>query len=189
MKKVDLDWFMARATPEPNSGCWIWMGATRKSTSGEHGKLTLMQKNILAHRLSYETFVGPIPPGLVVRHKCDIGVCVNPEHLEIGTQADNLRDMYERKRNNNPKGESVGAAKLTERQVLEISSILRMGTYETLAELGARYGVGDSIIASIRDGKKWKHLNLPTSDLSPNQRRSEGAKKRWARQRARQSCT
>lgn len=79
--------------------CWIWI----KSTDG-HGYGTLASANNgspkKAHRVSYTLFVGEIPNGNIVRHKCDIPSCVNPDHLEIGTQADNMQDASKRGRLN-----------------------------------------------------------------------------------------
>nr|MBA3891683.1 HNH endonuclease [Gemmatimonadaceae bacterium] len=76
------------------ASCWIWIGA--KNPAG-YGQLRIKSamggfRISLAHRLSYELYVGPIPTGLVVMHSCDTPSCVNPAHLSVGTQADNLRD-------------------------------------------------------------------------------------------------
>lgn len=76
--------------------CWPWRGATVRGT---HGHVRLDDGSLVyAHRRSFEIHNGAIPEGLVVRHKCDFGLCVNPDHLEIGTQADNVRDMVDRGR-------------------------------------------------------------------------------------------
>lgn len=80
------------------SGCWNWTG----STSRGYGQLSKGWKKApyKAHRLSYELFVGAIPDGLVIRHKCDNPRCANPSHLEIGTQQDNVTDRVVRGRGN-----------------------------------------------------------------------------------------
>lgn len=74
--------------PEPMSGCWLWLG--KLSASG-YGNVTHGGRNLMAHRLAYETFVGPIPSGLELDHLCVTPCCVNPDHLEPVTQAENLR--------------------------------------------------------------------------------------------------
>lgn len=78
-----------KAFPEPNSGCWLWMGAV---TSKGYGHLWVDGKDVLAHRESYERKHGPIPPGLQGRHMCATRLCVNPDHIQPGTQSDNEAD-------------------------------------------------------------------------------------------------
>lgn len=75
--------------------CWPF------NRSSRHAYISVDGASVGAHRVSYVMHHGPIPEGMVVRHRCDNPPCVNPAHLEIGTQADNVRDMYERGRNNN----------------------------------------------------------------------------------------
>jgi hypothetical protein len=88
--------------PEPNIGCWLWLGYLRNSGYGligvgsqTDGSRTMQS----VHKAAYETFIGPVPVGMVVRHKCDVKICVNPDHLAIGTQAQNLAEMVARGRN------------------------------------------------------------------------------------------
>ena len=77
--------FLAKFIPEPNSGCWLWHGAYVTMGYGWF-------QNEMAHRASYMMHVGPIPKSLYVLHKCDVKECVNPEHLFVGTQKENLVD-------------------------------------------------------------------------------------------------
>jgi hypothetical protein len=80
--------------PSRNAGvCWNWQGATMKNGYGE---FHLHGSSVYAHRISYIIFYGEIPEGLLVRHKCDNKLCVNPKHLELGTHSDNLIDSYTR---------------------------------------------------------------------------------------------
>ena len=88
--KEDLDKkFWSRV--QRGAGCWLWIGA--KSDMG-YGAVRLGKLVAKASRVSYEIAHGPIPPGLVVRHTCDTPACVNPAHLVTGTQADNIRDRW-----------------------------------------------------------------------------------------------
>jgi hypothetical protein len=77
------------------ASCWIWGGV--RGTNG-YGTIKKKSKAIRAHRASYELFVGPIPDGMHVLHKCDNPLCVNPEHLFVGTHIDNMRDMEKKGR-------------------------------------------------------------------------------------------
>ena len=69
----------AKSIPEPNSGCWIWIGALRK---GDYGQIVIDGKKKLAHRISYEIHKGPIPEGMELDHICRMHQCINPDHLE-----------------------------------------------------------------------------------------------------------
>ena len=80
---------------EKTPSCWIWTG---KRIKGGYGQMNRHGRSVLAHRFSFELANGLIPEGLLVRHSCDNPSCVNPEHLLIGTQKDNIRDCIERSR-------------------------------------------------------------------------------------------
>jgi hypothetical protein len=86
--------------------CWLWTGG---KTGAGYGAFKMNSKVVAAHRAAYEFYVGPIPRGLLVRHLCDNPLCVNPEHLATGRDADNVRDRVEA-------GRTVPRAKLTEDQ-------------------------------------------------------------------------
>lgn len=75
------------------SGCWLWHGNT--SHNG-YGKFKVNSIQLRAHRFSYDTFVGPIPAGLHVLHTCDTRNCVNPAHLTAGSNADNIKDRWDK---------------------------------------------------------------------------------------------
>lgn len=91
--------FLAKADRRDASGCWLWTGTTNASNGGmRYGMFRMRKKMVRANRASYMLFKGEIPQGLVVRHTCDNTLCVNPQHLIVGTASDNQRDCRDRKR-------------------------------------------------------------------------------------------
>ena len=97
----------ARSIPEPNSGCWLWLGRVYESRPGhEYGTFYVKGRKTSVHRASYEAYREQIPSGMVCRHRCDNSLCVNPHHLEIGTQADNVADMFARGRSHHQGNEA-----------------------------------------------------------------------------------
>jgi HNH endonuclease len=86
------------STPEPNTGCWLWTGYQMQGRL-RYGVLHSDGKVRKAHRLSYETFVGPIPSGKIIMHRCDTPECINPQHLSVGTNMENLHDCLNKNRN------------------------------------------------------------------------------------------
>lgn len=87
---TDLSRFEEKFIPVPEAGCWIWTAATN---SMGYGRMVFNGPARLAHRISYQLYRGPIPDGMCVCHKCDTPLCVNPDHLFLGTFSDNARDM------------------------------------------------------------------------------------------------
>lgn len=137
---------MDKVSPEPNSGCWLWIGAVNEFGYGVTGKGR-------AHRISYEQHKGVIPAGLCILHKCDVPSCVNPDHLFAGTKRDNLVDMYRKGRGRPPRGEGCHNHRLTEAQVCEIRSSDKSARF-----LGAKYGVSHTAIIRIKSRRKWAHV-------------------------------
>lgn len=91
------DRFDDKWTPEPNTGCWLWLAAGGRGGYGVI-KLPHSKKNSSAHRVAFELYVGPVPPGMCVLHRCDTRACVNPAHLFLGTYEDNAHDMIRKGR-------------------------------------------------------------------------------------------
>ena len=133
----------------PESGCWIWMSSLNK---GGYGKTGLGKGSCLsAHRVSYENKYGEIPKDKFALHTCDIKCCVNPDHIFIGTQKENMQDKV--RKNRQAKGESHGRHKLTELQAIEIKSSAKRPM-----DLAKKFNCSITTIRQIKSGLYWKHL-------------------------------
>ncbi|WP_186445743.1 HNH endonuclease signature motif containing protein [Paenibacillus cremeus] len=140
-----------------DNGCFVCTSHYASSEeSGGHIRYWFDKKVSVMHKFIYNELFGEVPEGLVVRHTCDNPKCINPEHLILGTQGDNVRDKVER--NRQAKGEKVHTSKLTEEHVLEILK----DKSSTNADLGRKYGVIADAISKIRLGITWKHVNRET---------------------------
>lgn len=99
MKMTAVERLMRYVSPEPMSGCWLWTGGLHgNGKSSGYGSFGLGGKPVKAHRASFMLLKGPIPKGMSVCHKCDVRSCVNPDHLFLGTQRDNVLDMHKKGR-------------------------------------------------------------------------------------------
>lgn len=150
--------FLLARISKDDGGCWNWTGYVHHRSyaliSVERGR-----RKIAAHRLSYEVFIGQVRSGMFVCHRCDNKRCINPEHLFLGTHADNMRDMSRKGRARGAvrPGESNGSARLGESQVREIRAIYSLGGV-TQPGLAARFGVSRSNISAIVRRETWRSV-------------------------------
>ena len=149
MDEPTLARFMAKVNKTET--CWLWTASKVKNRG--YGRFELNEKIVLTHRLSYLHHHGEIQRGLVVRHKCRNRHCVNPDHLELGTQKDNIQDCL--RDGTMILGEKCPSSKLTEAQVLDI----RSRTGQLHREIAEEFGVTKENIGQIINRKSWKHLN------------------------------
>jgi len=134
--------------PEPNSGCWLWIGGC---TDRGYGNMRFDGKNLGAHRMSWKRHNGPIPPGGVICHRCDTPSCINPDHLFLGIQADNIKDAAAKGRM--PRGEKSWNAVLTEPQIINT-----LADNRTAPEIARDHGAAPTTIYAVKSGRTWKHL-------------------------------
>lgn len=137
------------------SGCWIWSGS---KTRHGYGQIRYNGKQTGTHRAFYAHYVGTIPAGHIVMHSCDQPSCVNPDHLVLGTAAENMRDMNEKGRTGGYRshlGDRHKKAKLTTADIPVIRERIAAG--ETNAAIAADYDVSATAIWQIKTGKAWKH--------------------------------
>lgn len=147
-----IDRFMAKTVK--SGDCWLWVALINNKG---YGQFCFEGKQRRAHRVSYLLFNGPIPKGMNVLHNCDrtypLGDltyrrCVNPDHLFLGTDADNVADMYVKQRDRHLAGFEHPMAKLTYDQVGQIRSLWETGKFR-YAALGRMFGISGSYTAAL----------------------------------------
>ena len=142
--------------------CWLWKGIIRVGRYGKglpygrfKAKVDGKWSRLTAHHIAYELTHGPIPDEVFVLHECDNPICVNPDHLFLGTKADNNRDRA--KKGRSARGENHPKSKLVPEQVLEIRRLNREEGW-THRKLATHFGVGKGSIQGILNGSHWSHL-------------------------------
>lgn len=146
------DWFGGRFEPDPFGGCLLWFG--RRNGDG-YGLFNREAYRGLAHRKSYEVAVGSIPDRCVVMHTCDVPCCVNPDHLRVGTQLDNIADrvVKGRSRGGDRTGENNRRSKLNWEMVRKIRE--RAASGESHSSIAKDYPVGRQAISAVISNQKW----------------------------------
>lgn len=153
------DRFWAKVDRRGMDDCWLWTAARTKTG---YGAIATAPNTVArAHRVSWELAHGPIPAGMVVCHRCDTRLCVNPAHLFLGTQFENIHDMHRKGRGHIPealRGSANARAKLSEAQVATIKRRLLVGDFPNQDHLAAEYGVSQTLISDIARGRCWSHV-------------------------------
>jgi hypothetical protein len=140
-------WSRVRKT----DGCWDWTGAPDNKG---YGHISIERRKVLVHRFVYALERGAIPAGIDVLHSCDNRACVNPDHLFLGTQVDNTRDMIAKGRH--ARGERMGNTHLTDADAQRIRELHRQGLRPK--QLSAMFDVTPQVVGNIVAHRTWRHL-------------------------------
>jgi HNH endonuclease len=152
--------FWKQVRKSSGNGCWLWTGCTDHRKPHPYGRMRWKGRQIKAHRIAWILTYGEIPDGLWVLHKCDVPLCVRPDHLFLGTNLDNVRDSIAKGRWVIPKHHLVGEAhynaKLTDDDVLLARQMFRDGVSQR--QIARTLDIAFQQIWRIVHGKSWKHL-------------------------------
>lgn len=150
------DKFWRRFEVAGKDDCWEWQGT--KDPHG-YGSISKNNRTFYAHRISYEINVGEIPEGIFVLHSCDNPSCVNPKHLFLGTQADNVADRD--KKGRQVRGERVKGSKLTEKKVIRMRDLRKKhGKDMPYRVIGKKFNVSQQSAHDAVNGHSWHHIPL-----------------------------
>lgn len=146
---------LRKRTKVTSGGCWEYDCKARNAFGHRVIRVGTRAannvRNEFVHRVSWEQHRGPIPPGMCVLHRCDNPACINPDHLFLGTRADNTNDMLAKSRE--AYGSRLPQTKLSPAEVMAIRS-----SSLSNSEIAREYGMSDSTICVLRQGKIHKHV-------------------------------
>jgi len=146
-KNIRNFWKKVKAADE--ASCWNWTASKRNG----YGAIKINGKMRPSHRVSWIIHNGKIPKGLHVLHRCDNPVCCNPNHLFLGTHAENMKDRDEKGRVAHNRGEKNGRAKLTKEAVIEIFYDI-----DTNVKIAKKHGISRYTVRDIKNYKRWQHV-------------------------------
>lgn len=151
--KESIDLFWSYVPKTSDDACWNWQGFLNQHG---YGRMKVKGRGWLANRLSWTIHFGEIAPGLNVCHRCDNPACVNPRHLWLGTQLQNIADRESKKRGGDHKGTKNGRAKISVAEALEIRQ--KAVTPNLKLYYSRKHGLSLSYIYNIVREKTWKHI-------------------------------
>ncbi len=139
------------------TGCWLWQGSPRGSNG--YGRISVGGKLVPAHRYSWSLHNGPFDQSLMVCHKCDVPLCVNPDHLFLGTATDNMRDCKRKGRTGGgaktpARGHNNGNSRLLPHEVKQIKALDL-----PQRRIAKMFGVSQALISKIKRNEMWRHIN------------------------------
>lgn len=155
--RTELERFEDKFIPEPNSGCWLWLGSVHGRPNHKYGYMKYKGRYQVATRISLDLYRGGIAANLQANHKCHNTYCVNPDHIYSGTQTDNMEDRRKAGRHVKFVGSKHPRSKLDEAKVVDIKKALANG--QSAYSLGKLYGVAKIQILRIKNGDTWSHVS------------------------------
>lgn len=155
MKTCIAESFSQQYRVDPRTACFVWLRSLERDG---YGQFWYKNKKYKAHRWAYEQVHGSIPSGLFVLHKCDNPACVNPKHLFLGTNSDNMLDTVRKGRKVAPvfHGEEHGMAILTEAKVRRIRQRIARGDRQ--CDVARDFGISAPLVYRIKKRIIWKHI-------------------------------
>lgn len=151
-ERFDAKWVLG------DGGCWLWASPGNPNGVPTANTFWLNKTVMNAIKASFLLHKGRVPKGKFICHTCDNRLCVNPDHLWLGTAAENTADMYAKGRNRNPRGSTHYAARLTEEDVRRVRREMTDAPRGTLARLCRELSVNKATLQDILQGKTWKHV-------------------------------
>lgn len=149
-----IDIFKKYEIEKQRNGCWYW---TRSLDGSGYGNLSVNNKMWRAHRYFFYVAYGKHPGNNVVMHKCDTPICVNPEHLSLGTQLDNIADRHRKGRNGACRGDDAPWSKLSSNQIPIIKRMFEEGIPRI--QIMEKFNISKTQMYRIVKGESWRHIN------------------------------